>query len=101
MDDRTIYFSQKLKENLSKNIKELVLFGSRARGDYWDGSDYDFLIVVNEKSKETIKSIRQIEVDFLDKFDILSASLIFDEEEWEKTKKLPIGINILREGEWI
>ena len=79
MDDRVIYFSQKLKENLSKNIKELVLFGSRARGDYKDGSDYDFLIVVNEKNKEIIKSIRQVEVEFLDKFDILSASLIFNE----------------------
>lgn len=36
-------------QNERKRIREIYLFGSRARGDYRPDSDYDLLIVAKEK----------------------------------------------------
>jgi len=30
-------------------VGKIILFGSRARGDYKEDSDWDFLIIVNEE----------------------------------------------------
>ena len=98
MDDKALFFSNKIRKKLSSNIKNIVLFGSRARNDYNEGADYDFLIILKNKTPDIIDEIRDIEVDFLNEFDILSSALIFNEEEWEKSKRLPIGLNIMREG---
>lgn len=101
MDPAVSYFSTLLRKKLSSNLKEVMLFGSRAREDHHEGSDYDFLIILDRKNKDIIKLIREIEIDFLNKYDTVSASIIYDESEWEKRKTFPIGINILREGKKI
>jgi predicted nucleotidyltransferase len=41
-----------IKEELNKNgieVKKIILFGSRARNDYKDDSDRDFLIVIDKE----------------------------------------------------
>ncbi len=37
-----------LHKNYSKSVKDVVLFGSKARGDSSKDSDYDILIVLNK-----------------------------------------------------
>ncbi|MCL4496914.1 MAG: nucleotidyltransferase domain-containing protein [Deltaproteobacteria bacterium] len=34
-------------EKAGYKVERIVLFGSRARGDYKEGSDYDFLVAIN------------------------------------------------------
>ncbi|MEW6041202.1 MAG: nucleotidyltransferase domain-containing protein [Elusimicrobiota bacterium] len=97
-DEKALYFSQKLRERVGKNLKHLFLFGSRARGNASEGSDYDFAVILNQKDHSSVSDIRSVEVDFLNKFDNLSASLIYDVQGWEKRKNWPLGINILRDG---
>lgn len=92
------FFSSNLRQRFGSNIKEVIIFGSRARGDCHAGSDYDFAIIVGNKNKALINGVREVEIDFLNKFDELSASLIYSETEWMRKKTLPIGINIEREG---
>lgn len=101
MIDPAKYFSAILRKNLKSQIQEIILFGSRARGDFQENSDFDFLIIVKKKNKELLYSIREIEVNLLNKFNLLFASLIYEKKEWQKRKNLPIGINILREGKLI
>jgi len=43
---KVIKFLKEILEGLELNIHQIVLFGSRARGNYTSNSDYDFLIVV-------------------------------------------------------
>jgi len=86
---------KKIKEiilNVAKemNIKidKIILFGSRARGDYREDSDYDILIVTKEKlneekEKEFKIKIRLISIKELDAgLDIF----VFDKEEFERFK---------------
>ena len=44
--ERVIKLLKQALEDLQLNVYRIVLFGSRARGDYTSDSDYDFLIIV-------------------------------------------------------
>jgi uncharacterized protein len=96
-DKKALYFSSRLREKVP-GLRRVILFGSRARGDAREGSDYDFAVILDKKNAKTIGAVRGAEVDFLDKYDTLSSSVIFNVAEWEKHKNLPIGLNIAREG---
>ena len=98
VNEKVIFFSSALSKRLSGTIRQIILFGSRARGDAYEGSDYDFVVIVTERNKDIIDSIREVEVEFINRFDEVSASLIYNEEEWRRRRTLPIGINIEREG---
>ena len=98
LDDRTAFFAAELRRKLGDNLSRLRLFGSRARGDHWEGSDYDFLVVLKKKDAHMVDAVREVEVDFLNHFDQLSASLVYNEAEWKRRKIFPIGVNVEREG---
>jgi len=98
LDERATFYSGRLRERLGANLKKVILFGSRARGDFNEGSDYDFAVILGRRDKQVRDIITEVEVEFLNKYDKLSASLVYDETEWFKRQRLPIGINIEREG---
>ena len=45
------YFIQQLQKQLGKHLKQIILFGSRARGDNAPDSDYDCLLILDETSR--------------------------------------------------
>ena len=98
VDEKVLFFSEKLHERLGGRIKRLFLFGSRARGEAQEGSDYDFMVVVDTIEDLLREKVLDTEVEFLNRFDELSACLIYDEKGWEWRKNSPLGINIIREG---
>jgi predicted nucleotidyltransferase len=97
-DERAQFFSRTLQQRLAPHVREIVLFGSRARGDAHEGSDYDFLVILDHKNRSAVQLVREVEVEFLNRFNALSSSLIYNAAEWELRKNLPVGINIKREG---
>ena len=92
------HFAESVRKGFGSHLKHLILFGSRARDDFSEGSDFDFLIVLDKKSKEDADKIRKIEVDILNTYNELAGSIVCDENEWERLKSYPIGLNILKEG---
>ncbi|MDX1958907.1 MAG: nucleotidyltransferase domain-containing protein [Leptospiraceae bacterium] len=99
VDDPIIkFFSKSLKSNLSEHLTALILFGSRARGEAREHSDYDFLIIVDKKDRDIKSKIVDVEVETLDRFEKLTSSLVWEEKDWELKKRFPIGLNILKEG---
>lgn len=91
-------FANTVRKKLGNHVKEIILFGSHARGDFTEGSDYDFLIVVDKRRKTDENILLDIGVEFLDKYEVLIAEILCDEKEWERKKRFPIGLNILKEG---
>ena len=94
-------FANTVRKKLKYHVKEIILFGSHARGDFTEGSDYDFLIVVDKRRKTDKKILLNIGVEFLNKHNALIADILCDEKEWENKKRFPIGLNILKEGVWL
>ncbi len=99
MDKTLKKFIKKLKKEF--NINKIILFGSRARKDYLNSSDYDLIIVSNDFKK----------IDFVDRSAKIITScnaffpadfLCYTEKEFEK-KSSQIGLvsTAIKEGKII
>jgi len=91
-------FALEVRKQLGARVKNLYLYGSRARGDAWEGSDYDYALLVDKRDRDLEETLLDIVVDILDRHDALISAQIFTEEEWALESKLALGINIIKEG---
>ena len=78
---------------------EVILFGSRARGDYREDSDWDFLILLHQPLTRDLKEF------ILDKLydlelqtDSVISTIIHTKSEWEKRAITPIYQVVKKEG---
>ena len=91
-------YSDRLRSTLGDRIREIILFGSRARGDNKEFSDYDVLIIVDKRDRPILDTIVDIEVSILDDHERLIGSIVYEPEEWERKKNYPLGWNIRKDG---
>ena len=91
-------FAHEVRRRLGDHLKELRLFGSRARGDARSDSDYDMLVIVDSRSPEVRATILDVEVGLIDRYDALVTSIVRTEEEWRHRQGSPLARNIEREG---
>lgn len=78
---------------------EIILFGSRARGDWRKDSDWDFLILLNEEVSERLKREirdRLFEVELTTE-EVIS-TIIENKENWLRYEVTPLYKNIEKEG---
>ena len=87
-------FANRIK---SKYIKQIILFGSVARGDDSEFSDIDILIVSSYGRK--LEPIIEEEVFqiMIEKEELISAHVI-SEENFNNTKNFSFLTNVLKEG---
>lgn len=97
-DPVLVKFISTLKKRLGENLREVWLFGSRARGDCHEYSDYD-IIVVAEGQLKKIRSIVE-EADFLvlDMYNELIGSIVYTPAIWNQSKHGPLGMNVMAHG---
>lgn len=97
--DKVVHtFAQRVRELAGNKLLQLILYGSRARGDHNQHSDYDFLIVLSSEDIDLVDKIRDVEVEMLDSFNALVSALVLSNTGWQKRKTMPLGFNIQREG---
>jgi predicted nucleotidyltransferase len=94
---------KKVKE-VVKNIEpsaEVILYGSRARTDFSENSDWDFLILV-DGHVDVIRTdrIRTVLYDIELKYKKIISSIVRSRQEWNgpKYKFAPLHVNIERDG---
>lgn len=76
-------FAKLLKKNM--NVNRLILFGSRARGDNFVSSDFDFILVSGDfRGMHFMKRASRI-YEFWDMAQDLEI-LCYTPEEWERLK---------------
>jgi predicted nucleotidyltransferase len=91
---------RKLTELLGDRLKKLILYGSRARGDYDEESDIDIAVIVRGLTRELknriLDMVADIEVEHLTPL----STLVLSEEDFEFLKKRErrIALDIEREG---
>lgn len=91
-------FAREVRRRLGTHVKDLRLFGSRARGDAQPYSDYDMLVIVDRRSPDIRDAILEIEVDLIDRYEALVTSIVRTEDEWKQRQGTPLALNIEREG---
>jgi predicted nucleotidyltransferase len=91
-------FANEGKRRIGRQLREITLFGSRARGDARPTSDYDVLVVVDEKTPEIRGQLLSIQVEILDRYEALVATVLRSGAEWQRSRAYPLAKNIEREG---
>ena len=78
---------------------KVILFGSKARGDSRNGSDWDFLILTSQKVDEKLKrAIREILIDIELEAEEVISTIIYSKKSWHNYENTPLFENILSEG---
>jgi|YNPNPStandDraft_1061719.scaffolds.fasta_scaffold62937_2 predicted nucleotidyltransferase len=89
-----------LEHLLGDRLVNIVLFGSRARGDFSDESDIDVAIIVRELTKKLkdkiLDEVAQVELEY----DMPISAFVLSEEEFNQLKRRErrIALDIEREG---
>ena len=91
-------YSMTLRNRIGDNLLKTILFGSRARKDHEEYSDFDFLLIVKNRDSKIRDQVVDAEIEMLNKYDFLFSSLIYESHEWEKEQRYPFGWNVLRDG---
>ena len=77
----------------------VILFGSRARGNNDEKSDWDFLVLVSKKADKNIKTqIRGKLIETELEAEQVVSTVIYSIDQWPKYKITPLYKNISREG---
>ena len=82
--------------------ERVVLFGSRARGDAREDSDWDLLVLLNKDKKNYIEDYDRYAYPFAEiglKYEAVVSIRLFTTHEW-KNKKLSLFIKMWSEKEW-
>ncbi|MCD6101143.1 MAG: nucleotidyltransferase domain-containing protein [Candidatus Marinimicrobia bacterium] len=90
-------FVRKIKEAFGKRLKQCILFGSKARGDFDEESDMDILVVLDRVSNYEREEVWNIADDMILKYGVLISPRVIDTEE--EVAKQRYGILFYREIE--
>jgi|SRR6516164_4878186 predicted nucleotidyltransferase len=91
-------FAAMLRQRLGSHLRHILLFGSRARGDAQDNSDYNMLVVVDHRTPELRAIILEVESQLMERYGALVATVLRSEAEWQQLQGFPLARNIAREG---
>ncbi len=88
-----------LKKELGNRINEIILFGSRARGDSSSSeSDYDLLVLVDKETKEVEDRIFHLACEIGWKHNAIITVFVHDKDYFEGRQYEPLFMNIRKEG---
>jgi len=91
---------RRLENLLGPDASKMVLFGSRARGDYSDNSDVDVAILVRGLTREMKNRILEEVAEFELEHLLPISALVLSEDEFNhlKMRERRIALDIEREG---
>ena len=100
MDNVLKELRNRMANELGDRLVKMVIFGSRARGDFDAESDTDIAIIVRGLSRELknqiLDTVAEIEMKFINPLSVI----IFSESDFERLRKRErrIALDIEKEG---
>ena len=92
--------TKSLREQFPERVRGVYVFGSRARGDHGEWSDFDVLIVVKDRDPLIEEAIMNRFVEEEIRSGLIFTPLIKDQKAFESEKRYhtPFYENLTREG---
>ncbi len=93
-------FKQALQTLYGERLREVVLFGSYARGDYDEESDIDLMVILNDETVDTIAEVfrlAEITSDFILKYGYAISPLPVTNGKY-RSSVMPVYREVRREG---
>ena len=91
-------FLQEMRHRLGNHLQQVILFGSRARGDFTSDSDYDCLALVDDISPAIENIINEISGELLYQHNAVFSIFPVAEKKYRQQKFDPFFMNIRQEG---
>ena len=91
-------FIDQIRKRFGKDLKKIILFGSRARGDHSEESDYDLLLIFEKVTPPLKKYIEKIENEMLFSHGVLFSTFLFTPDDLEEREFEPFIMNATKEG---
>lgn len=88
----------RVRNSFGDNLKKIILYGSRARGDHHEYSDYDILVLVKEFLPDWKNKVADIGGDLLFEYSLLFPMLVLTEPKFDADNYEPLYRNIRKEG---
>ena len=84
-------YRQALDSNFPDLVEDIVIFGSKARGDAGPDSDLDVLVVIREADRQTKSEVRRIGHLLSVMSDALPSIVVYTRAEWqERARRLTL-----------
>ena len=92
---------QHLANTCGPELASVILYGSKARGDFNDGSDIDILVLVRDRNRIDRYQIYDYLLDDDVDYDLNFSLNIYGVDEFQRlaSLKAPFAINVTRDGE--
>ncbi len=92
---------QHLKIIYGSELASVILYGSKARGDFNDGSDIDILVLVRDRDKIDRSQIYDYLLDDDVDYDLNFSFNIYGLDEFQRlaSLKTPFAMNVIKDGE--
>jgi predicted nucleotidyltransferase len=89
-----------LKKRYRRSLKQVILYGSKARGEATEESDIDLLVVLSKVKDfwQTVKEVGEIADKVLLEHGVLISAIPVAETELRNRRASPFFMNIKREG---
>lgn len=93
-------FRRQLEEQLGDTLTDVVLFGSKARGDAHKKSDIDLLVVCKSEDWRIADSVYSVATDILLDTGISLSPKVLSLKDYERMKEssMPFYANVSKEG---
>lgn len=82
----------------SEPTAKVLLFGSRARGDYRKDSDWDVMVLLQDDSTAGKWDIHEKLWDLSLDVEQMINPIVYRQSEWEKKSFTPFYKNVMRDG---
>lgn len=95
---RLVQLGKELKAHFAGHLKSVVIFGSQARGEASEESDYDCLLVFDQVTPEIKAALERIAGDYLVQQGLVLSCIPLGQGDLGRLRFEPFFINASREG---
>ncbi len=86
----------RLRQGATGHVERVILFGSRARGEAWEWSDFDLLVVTDLGHERLHEILGRLETERA--IALLPMVMLPDEFRWYRRLRMPLYVNLCRDG---
>ena len=93
-------FRRGLAERFPGLVEQVMIFGSKARGEAGPDSDLDVLVILGTGDRDTKKKVRHLGHSLAVLSEVLPSIMVFDQEEWKLREQTgsPFYRAVMRDG---
>lgn len=91
-------FIKRIKGHFGNHLKKTILFGSVARGNSHEQSDYDLLLIFDRVDKEAESFVEDLASEILVEYGKMFSVFLLSQQQLEEMKFEPFILNAQKEG---